>query len=28
LVYRDRPSVLSLAGIVVAVIGGSLLFLR
>jgi drug/metabolite transporter (DMT)-like permease len=28
LVYRDRPSVLSLAGIVVAVIGGGLLFMR
>ncbi len=28
LVYRDRPTVLSLAGIVAAVIGGALLFLR
>ena len=28
LVYRDRPTVLSLAGIVAAVVGGALLFLR
>ena len=28
IVYRDRPTVLSLSGIVVAVVGGSLLFLR
>ncbi len=28
LVYRDRPSILSMAGIVAAVIGGALLFLR